>query len=145
MIEYLKIILVVQLFYSFAITGLIYAMPAADQVQITEFTNVAAEYDQRTIAQEVEGTITKEFNIPVIELATLVYYSGNILLDLILNFATAVPQMFTILIGGFLKFFNFEAELAEAVLGFISALIMMLYVIAIASFLLNIRSRGTVV
>lgn len=141
-INYLKIILVVQLFYAFAITGIVYSIPANQQTNLAMYRSPADEFSQKYITDQVQGNMQKQVTLPVIELATLVYYSGNVVLDLLLNFATAVPQMFTLLISSFLFFFNVDPVLAYQIQSFFIVLIGMLYLISIVTFLLNIRSTG---
>lgn len=144
-IDYLKVVLIVQLFYAFSITMVTYALPAAEleNSRVALFEGPADVYSEEYISSQVEGNVGKQFNLPVIELATLVFYSGNIVIDLLLNFITAVPQMFTLLISGFLLFFNLDAVVATQVKLFFETMITMLYIIGIITLLLSIRSGGT--
>lgn len=144
-LSYLKTVLIAQLFYAFIITMFVYAIPPEALDDLHTFRAPANEFNEKYIAEEIEGNLTRQTTLPVIELATLVFYSGNIVLDLLLNFATAVPQMLTLLIGTFFLFFRVDAVLANALTQFFFIMFSMIYLLAVVSFLLNIRSQGTVV
>lgn len=147
MLEYLKVIFMVQLFYAFAITLVIYSVPAGSLNYIPgNFNETATEFSEKNIAGNLEQNFTKQVGVPsLVEVVTLVVYSGNIVLDLFLNFITAVPQMFTLLIGGFLLFFNVDAMISTQIKLLIETLITVFYMLGLVSFLLAIRSQGGLV
>lgn len=140
-IDYFKGTIIVMLFYSFCITMLAYAMPAEALQYNTMFSqSQEATIDLDSISQQVEGSLQDQTNIPVIELGALVFYSGNILLDLLLNFAFALPQMFSLLINGFLAIFNIDSGIAVIIQGFASGAMLIVYFISLIQMLTNVRS-----
>jgi len=86
-------ILVMQLFYSFSITLVTHGMPEDSLNFVTSFSDATNQYDFDSTTSQVESSLNSQTSIPVIELGALVFYSGNIMIDLFLNFITAVPQM----------------------------------------------------
>ncbi len=145
LIQYLKVVLIVQLFYAFSITMIVYALPAASLADIAKFQQPTETFSEKYIADQVGESVEQQFDLPVVELAALVFYSGDIVLDLIVNFATAVPSMFTLLIEAFLLFINLDATLAFNIKLFFWIMISMLYFISVVTFLLNLRARGTII
>lgn len=143
-ISYLKFVLIAQLFYAFVITMIVYTIPEPELAHLSLFQAPAQDFTEEYISSQVEGNVGQQFTLPVIELATLVFYSGNIVLDLLINFATAVPQMFTLLISSFLLFFNLDAYIATQLKLFFWVAITMIYFIGIITFLLQIRSQGAI-
>lgn len=147
--SYFKAVLLVSFIYGFGITLLAYALPtdaqAFGETYEAGISNAGLGYE--TIAQDVEGSFNQQLNIPVIELGSLVYYSGNVLADLVVNFVTALPQIITLLLNGVVTVFgnNIEIGLLAILQGFISAVVLAFYVLAIVSLLLTVRSSGGVV
>ena len=147
MLEYLKVIFTVQLFYAFAVTLLMYSLPVDATTGVPGgFQTVAQTYSQQTIVNELEENFTKQVGVPsLVQVVTLVVYSGNIVLDLFLNFITAVPQMFTLLTEGILMFFNVDALVATNIKVLMMSLITVFYILGLVSFLLSIRSQGGII
>lgn len=142
-ISYIKAVLLVQLFYAFAITLLLYSLPASEATNLTPFQQPSNTYSTQFIAEQTEGTMARQFNLPGIDLATLVFYSGNnMVIDLFLNFATAVPQMFGLLASGLMMFFNVDAAIQVQILAFFEIMIGFIYIIAIMQFLLGMRAQA---
>ena len=143
--HYFMFIIMVQLFYSFGISALAYAidpmLPSSNVVN--QYTDVGS--DLSDVSSQFEGSVRSQLDIPLVDLGSLVFYSGNIIVDLILNFAFAVPSMVTLLIGAFNMFFLVDPFIMGQFKLFIFAIISILYFIAIIGFILNVRSRGSVV
>lgn len=135
-----KIIILVQLFYAFCITGLTHALPADSLNYVTSFSDVGRTIDLDTVSDDVQESLESQTNIGVIELGALVFYSGNILIDLLLNFAFAMPQMFGLLVHGFTMLFNLDPIIFALVELFTAVAIMVLYFIALIQLLTGIRS-----
>lgn len=99
------------------------------------------------VSGQVQNTLTKETQFSVVDLGALALFSGNILLDLLVNFAFALPQMITLLINGFMMLIgnNLDSQIVLYVEIFASSVVMIMYFIGLLTLLTNIRSRGTVV
>lgn len=135
-----KSILLVMMFYSICITGITYALPDDAKVFIDPFSDVGQSIDLESISSEVQSSIQSQTNIPVIELGALVFYSGNIIIDLLLNFAFAIPEMIGLLINGIMLLFNIDSYLFAIAQIFSSVVVTVFYFIAIIQLLTGIRS-----
>ncbi len=138
--DYFMSLIMVMLFYSFAITLTTYAMPEESLNYVTAFSDVADTIDLETVSGEVQDSIERQTKIPVLELGALVFYSGNILIDLLLNFAFAIPQMLGLLINGLMLLFNVDSNIFAIVQIFASVALIVAYFIGLMQLLTGIRS-----
>lgn len=139
---FFKIIIIVQLFYAFSITMLAYSMPTETISYVTGFS-ADDSWNLESVSGDIQGSVGDQLDIPVIELGALVFYSGNILIDLLLNFLYAVPQMIGMLINGFLILFNVDSYLFATIELFAGVVVTALYLIGLIELLINVRSgRG---
>lgn len=144
-IDYFKAVLLTQIFYSLAVTLLLYSLPADMLPPIQSFSDLSNNIDVNNITAEVQGTLTHQTQVSVVDIGSLVLFSGNILLDLLVNFAFALPQMITLLINGIVMLIGIDAYITLQIQVFATALIMIMYFITLLTLLTNIRSRGTVI
>lgn len=133
-----------QLFWALGITLIVYSLPAAEIDNLRLFTNVDVEVDVGGIAETVEGGAIDQFNVPFLDVATLVLYSGNLFFDLLANFATAVPQMIGLLLAGIFLFIPLDAVVQTQVKLFFWVTIAALYLLSIIGVMLNVRSGRVV-
>ncbi len=140
-----KTMILMQLFYSFAITTLSYAMPDDTMNFVTSFSDITEKTSLDKVSSDVQQSLSKQTNIPVVELGALVFYSGNILIDLILNFLFAIPEMIAMLINGLLMIFSIDSNLFAFVEIFTGVAIGVFYMIGIIQLLLGLRSGRTVI
>lgn len=141
MITYFMVIIVVMLFYSFAINMITYSLPNDSKVYLDLATDDArGTVDINAVSEEVQSSLSRQTNIPIIDVGALVFYSGNILLDLLMNFAFAIPQMLGFIINALCILFAFDPIAVQLVELFAASTIMILYIVGIISLLINIRS-----
>lgn len=133
-------IIIVQLFYSFSITILAYSMPVDSLNYIDSFSDVADNINLDDTATQVQDSIESQTNIPVIELGALVFYSGNILIDLLLNFAFAIPEMIGLVINGIGMILNLDSFIFMTVEIFAGVVVTILYFLGLIQLLTGIRS-----
>lgn len=138
-------VLGVMMFYSFAITTVSYAMPEGQREFVTAFSGVSASYSLETISSDVQQSIQKQTNIPIIDLGALIFYSSNFIVDLLMNFLFALPQMLTLVVTGFLMLFNVDTGIANLLQLYLSAVMVVTYILSIITMLLGARSRGGIV
>lgn len=137
-----KVTIVVMLFYALAITVIGYTLQGVTGTadQISPYNDLANSVDMEGVSTQLEDSLTQQTTIPVIEVGALVFYSGNILIDLLLNFAYALPQMVALLVHGITALFNFNEVIWVYVQIFSSVLITALYFIGLIQLLLGVRS-----
>jgi hypothetical protein len=145
MINMLKIVLVMTLFYSFCITGFVYYLPNDAKAVVSIIGNSSNPTDFNSVSTEVHSTLTRQSSIPLIDIGALVFYSGNIVLDLLLNFAFAIPQMITFLIIALFSLVGGIPSYIQSLIQiFVSVAIGVWYVVSLIQLVTNIRSGRVV-
>ena len=140
MLDFFKVVLTVQLFWSFGVTVLVATIPAAQLPYISLFTNTANTDALETMGTDIQGNLQSQLDIPVVDFGSLVFYSGNLIIDLMLNFFFAVPEIFTLLISGLFLFAPIDVTLQFWVKTFAFTLIAALYFLGLLNFLTQMRS-----
>lgn len=144
-LTYFKAALIVQLFWSVSVTLLVASMPTSDLTYLNFTTQDTSVSAINTAPGQVESALDTSTNLPVVDSATLIFYSGNLMLDLIVNFVTAIPQMFTLLLTGFFTLFPIELGLQKEIRTATYAFIAVLYFFSLAAFITNMRSGSNVI
>lgn len=143
-LDFFIYVLMVQLFWSFAVTSLIYVVPGEYAVAVTLFTSDPTASTLTTISPSVQTNIENQLQLQLIDIATLIYYSGNLIIDLILNFLGAVPQMFALLIQAFSIFVPVDSELLGVFKFYIIVLVQILYIIGFVTTITSLRSGTSI-
>lgn len=135
-----KITLIMMLFYSTCINLLVYSMPEDTIPYITSYSELSGTISLEGVSAEVQTSVSRQTDIPVIELGALVFYSGNILIDLILNFAFAIPEMLSLVINGILTILNIDSQINNLIQLFTTVTITVMYFIGVITLLTSVRS-----
>lgn len=143
-LEAFKIMMTAQVFWAFVFTLMLYTVPTADQGQLAFITMSSGTTELSTISTQFEEAVTNQTNIPIVELGALLFYSGNIIIDLLLNFAFAIPEMFTMLLNILFLIMPMANSIELTVRLFFLAIIAVGYAIGILQFVTNLRSGGGV-
>lgn len=139
-----KMIISVQVFYAICITILAYTLPPADIGYTSDFSN--SDYmSLKNMSDQMTNNLNQQSNVPVVELGALVFYSSNFIVDLVLNFLYAVPQMIGMLIHGITIIFSVDTNLWAYIQGGASVAITIFYIIGIIQIMTTIRARGTLI
>jgi len=139
-IELFKVVIMIQLFYGLAITGITYALPADALLEVKAFSDISSSTNFEEISSQIEDSVEQQINMPVIELGALVFYSGNIIIDMVLNSALAIPEMFTLLINGICRLISLDSYITSLLMVFAGVVFSVMYFIGIIQLLTNIRS-----
>ena len=126
--------------YSLMITLLMYALPSDQRTYVLELKGSPAYREIDDISKQFQTNVDQQRSFGVVEVAALALYSGNILIDLILNFFMAIPSMATIIMKGILIFMNLSDPIKNAVMVFTYAIVGIIYLLSIILLLLDIRS-----
>jgi len=132
------IMLIVQGFFSMGITLISHKLPEDARNKIGMFTE--NQNDILETEEKIESSLTKQTNIPVIDMGALVFYSGNLVIDLLLNFIFAIPEMITLLMNCVLIIFSIDPFIIQQLQIFTSVLFSMIYFIGIIQLILGMRS-----
>jgi len=138
--DMIKVVIWMQLFFAISMTIYTHALPEDALDYVTGYQDLADNIDINSVSDNIQSSLQRQSNIPVIETGALIFYSGNILLDLLLNFTFAVPQMFTLLINGLMLLLGIDAMFMGFIQLFLSVGIMAVYFISIIQLLVGIRS-----
>lgn len=144
MLEWLKIIVIVQLFFSASMTILVHSMPADTLNYSTVFNDEASQHGLQDIGNQVESTLGRQTQIPIVELGSLIFYSGNILVDFILNFAFAIPEMIGLIVNGITMMFAVDSYAFAIAELFAVVAVSAIYIIGLVQTLLNLRGQGNI-
>lgn len=139
-IELFKVVIMIQLFYGLAITGITYALPADALLEVQAFSDISSSTNFEEISSQIEDSVEQQINMPVIELGALVFYSGNIIIDMVLNSALAIPEMFTILVNGICRLISLDSYITSLLMVFAGVVFSVMYFIGIIQLLMNVRS-----
>lgn len=139
-LKFLVIMLVVQLFFSAGINAFIYALPDSQKVYAYGYSEVGSEISSVNITSQVQKSITRQTNIPILDAGALLFYSGNILLDLFMNFVFAIPEMIALVFQAIMDLFSIDIYLTHIMQIFISTIVMLYYFIAAIQLIIGIRT-----
>lgn len=138
--DYFKTIIYIMLFYSFSISLFTYSLPAEDLNYVSSFSDLGASIDLESVSSEVQGSVESQTDLPVLDVGALVFYSGNFLIDLLLNFAYAIPQMIALLITGLMMLLSLDTYIVNYLQFFLMVTISVMYMLGIIQLLTGIRS-----
>ena len=140
MLKYIVMIVMIQLFYGFGMTLLAYALPTAAIDMINMYSGPSEDLDMVGISDTIESNLRSQLDIPIVDIGAVVFFSGNILMDLIINFFTAIPSMITLAFTSFFMLFPVDAFIATQIKIVVWVFASIVYFIAFLSFIMSIRS-----
>lgn len=135
--------LFLQLFYALAMTLIVPAIPSQYTLPVNMFNNPDAQIDYQNVATSLQGGITDQTNIPVLDFGSLVFYASSIILSFMINFVTAVPQMLILLLTAFFFVFPIGITIQANMITALTILLTILYWLAVIAFVTNIRTGVT--
>lgn len=138
--NFVLIAIIMQAFYSFAITTFVYVMPEPTRIQSSEFTGPSNSLDLANMSNQLQDTVERQTTVPIVDVGALVFYSGNILLDFLLNMAFALPELLGLLISGFLYLFAIDNTIVFNIQVFASVAVAAWYLIGALMLITSIRS-----
>lgn len=135
-----KILVLVMLFYSASISIITATIPADAVDYIDIFNDDQGRMNLNSTGAQLQQGLEQQRDIPVIEIAALVFYSGNILIDLILNFIFAIPEMVGFILAGIMLLISLPVEIAQIIELFSAVAITAWYAVGLIQMLTNVRS-----
>jgi len=139
------VMMIIQLFYASSVTIIAYSLPAELQDYAQPSTSVASNIDIANVSSDLESSLQSQLNIPLIDLGALVFYSGNIIVDLLLNFLTALPQLITLVIDTIFSIMNVDGNYTLFVQTFLTGMVAIYYFLSLIVMVTNIRGRGSII
>lgn len=134
-------LLIVQMFYAFSITIFVPLIPEAQQNQIVMYTDEQGVISFSTIGTEITGAVGSQSTIPFADIGALIFYSTSLILNLVVNFFTAIPQMVTWLLVGLFEFIPITDSIQINVKMLFTAMITILYYFLLILFIMGARTQ----
>ena len=97
-----------------------YVLPVDARVYLSDELGLSGSLDMQGVYNQVKSAEENQYRIPVLDLGALIFYSGNFIADLVINFVFAVPGMINLLVGNFLHFVSLDVSLVAGVLTFLT-------------------------
>jgi len=116
-------------------------MPNATNNQVVMFNNSSNIIELGTLQSSVDQGISDQTSIPLLETGALIFYSSATILNLMVNFFTAIPQMATLLIGVLFTFIPIDTGIAILVKAWVFGIVGILYAIALFAFITGTRTN----
>jgi len=139
------VILIIQLFYAVSINIIAYSLPSVTNEYINQANSISGQVDIQDVTNRMENSFGNQLNIPVIELGALVFYSGNFLVDLLLNFLTALPQLISLVLYIIFNIVGADAQIIYFIQLFLTGIVTIYYFMSLITLLTNIRGRGSII
>src|SRR3990172_7240849 len=86
MLEFVKTMLTINLFWAFAVTLLVATVPSNYLSPVSIYVSSGSADTLNELGGQLETNIQNQLNLPLIDAAALVFYTGNLIVDLLLNF-----------------------------------------------------------
>lgn len=134
-------LLLVQLFWSLGVSLIVPNMPNAAANQVVMFTNSNNTIELGTLQSSISQGITDQQNIPLLEVGALVFYSSATILNIMINFFTAIPQMVTLLMTVLFIFIPLGTSLQITLQAWVFGIVTVLYFVALFTFLMGTRTN----
>jgi len=138
--ELFRAVLFMQLFFAVAISLYAYSLPADALGHAEIMTDLDTPININQTSVEIQESMEQQTDIPLIDVGALIFYSGNIIIDLVLNFLFAIPQMIQLLIDIIMTLANINAGVITIVKIFAGVATTIFYMISVMTMLIGIRS-----
>ncbi len=141
--DFFKYVIIIQIFFGIGSSMMIAAIPNPDYVSIVTPSNIENPEDiSENFTQDIENIQNPPIDLPFVDTAFILFYTGNLVIDAFLNSIFAIPSMTSILVSVFTIFFPVDPQLASLLGLFIYTIIAVLYIIGIIGVIMNLRSQG---
>lgn len=145
--NYFGTIIIISMFWSFLITSTIHFMPASERNIIIQFDPDEGNYqnvttDSDEIAREFQASLQSQRSFGIVDLAALALYSGNIFLDLAVNFFFAIPEIFSLLFYAIFQIIRVNEYLQLEIILWMQGLFAIVATTILVRFLLAVRSQS---
>ena len=144
-LDFFKTIIIVQLFFSVAATTISYSVPTEARHYLDDYLSLSDTMSAKNISDKLQGSLTQQTNLPLIDLGAMLFYTGNILIDLFLNFVFAIPAMISLIISGVMNFFNIDTFFTTQIQIFSFGAFSIFYFLSVVSMIVQIRSGRMIV
>lgn len=133
-------LLIVQMFWALSVSLIVPVMPNATSNQVVMFNSSSSIVNFSTLSNSVTSGVSSQTSLPIIETGALIFYSSSAILNLMVNFFTAIPQMVTLLLTAIFMFIpvDYTIQFTIKSLGFV--IVTILYYMILFSYITGTRS-----
>jgi len=135
-------LLIVQMFYAFTVSIFVPLIPDAQQQQIISYTDEAGVISFVTLGNQVEGSVGKQTTTSFVDIGALIFYSTSLVINLIVNFFTAIPQMISWVLVSLFVFIPVEETIQITVKTIFTAMATIIYWILLILFIMGARTSA---
>lgn len=135
-------LLIVQMFYAFSVSVFVPMIPDIQQQQIIQYTDERGVVNFATLGSSMQGAVNSQSTIPFLDLGALVFYSSSILINLVLNFITAIPQMVSWLLVGLFTFLPFDSTIQNSVKMIFLGMVTIIYYLLLILYIMGVRTQS---
>ena len=137
-------IIMMQIVFTFAVTLVTYTLP--DNVkQYSSMLETEHQTDTSQMVTEFEQSLGTVKNVPLYDVGMLVFWTGNIIVDIFLNFIFALPEMITLVLNAMFIFIPIDPYLQYNIKLIVMVIGGILYIWMIISIISGIRSGRRIV
>jgi hypothetical protein len=135
-------LLITQMFWAFCVTIFVPLIPDVQAQQVVMFTDSQGVVNFTTLSSTVQGAVNDQSTIPFLDLGTLIFYSTSILLNLVLNFITAIPQMILLLLVTLFQFLPFAGSIQATVKSIFIVMVTVFYYLLLIFYITAQRTQS---
>lgn len=133
---FFKFIIIVQIFFGISISIIGYAMPDKKYLSIASMDH---PIDVNDIGGSLEDTLDNQVNIPLIDMGAMMFYTSNLIIDMVLNSFFAIPEMISIILHVYNMFYPVDPVIYSYMSIAIFCIFGLLYILAIIVMVMNLR------
>lgn len=144
--DFFKAVIVIQLVFGLGATMIAYSLPSQTYLEISQqITPEEMESIQNisgNFTEKIENIRNPPIDLPFVDTAFILFYTGNLVIDAFINSLFAIPSMATVVVTGFGIFFPIHPEYQTLLSLFVYAFVAVIYIIGIIGVIMNLRSQG---
>lgn len=144
--DYFKTVIIIQLVFGIGASMIAHSLPNQTYIaisqQITPEEVESMENLSGNFTEKIEAIRNPPVNLPFIDTAFILFYSGNLVIDAFINSLFAIPSMVSVLVNGFSIFIPIDPEFQSLLSLFVYSFVAILYIIGIIGVIMNLRSQG---
>lgn len=144
--DYFKTVIIIQLVFGLGATMIAHSLPEQTYLtisqQITPEDMESIENISGNFTEKIEAIRNPPIDLPFVDTAFILFYSGNLVIDAFINSLFAIPSMVSVLVTGFAIFFPIHPEHQAMMSLFVYSFVAIIYIIGIIGVIMNLRSQG---
>lgn len=146
--DYFKFVIIIQLLFGIGATAISYSLPGTTYITISQQVSPEEIKNMEELSndfnEDIEAIRNPPVNLPIIDTAFILFYTGNLVIDAFINSIFAIPSMATVLVTGLGVFFPIDPYFQNILSLFVYSLVAILYIIGLIGVIANFRSQAGV-